>query len=271
MEKYYADQHLHTSFSGDSDTPPEEQFDRAVSLGMSEICVTDHHDYDMISDVDFNLDFENYIPEMQRLAEKYRGKLDISIGVELGLQLHIADYLDELVKKYDCLDFIIGSHHVVDGIDPYFPEYFEKYGKNAYERFFEVTLKRIKRIKCYDSLGHLDYIVRYGKKHGLSYSYSEYADYIDSILRQLVTDGKALECNSGAFSRGMDEPNPCCDVLKRFRELGGELVTLGSDAHSPETLGDSFELCGEILKSCGFKYYAVYKKRKPEMRNLFNG
>lgn len=268
MKRYYADQHLHTSFSGDSETPPEKQIERALSLGMSEMCFTDHHDYDMKSDVDFNLDFDAYIPEMQRLKEKYSPVIDISVGVELGLQLHIADYLDELTKKYSCLDFIIGSNHVIDGIDPYFPVFFETNGADSYERFFKVTLERIRRIKCYDSLGHLDYIVRYGKKHGLTYSYAEYADYIDEILRQLITDGKALECNSGAFSRGMDEPNPCTDVLKRFRKLGGELVTLGSDAHSPETLGDRFSECGEILKSCGFKYYAVYKKRKPEMRVL---
>lgn len=268
MDRYYADQHLHTSFSGDSDTPPEEQIERAVSLGMTEICVTDHHDYDMISDVDFNLDFDAYFAKMRELKAKYSGIIDISLGVELGLQLHIADYLDELVQKYSCLDFIIGSHHVIDGIDPYFPEFFEKNGADSYERYFKVTLKRIKRIKCYDSLGHLDYIVRYGKKHGLSYSYSEYSDCIDEILRQLVTDGKALECNSGSFSRGMDEPNPCTDILKRFRELGGELITLGSDAHTPETLGDRFADCGEILKGCGFKYYAVYKSRKPEMRPL---
>lgn len=265
MDRYYADQHFHTSFSGDSDTPPEEQIKRALSLGMTEICVTDHHDYDMVSDVDFNLDFDAYYAKMCELKQKYGGIVDISIGVELGLQLHIAEYLDELVQKYGWLDFIIGSHHVIDGIDPYFPEFFEKHGADSYERYFKVTLERIKRIKCYDSLGHLDYIVRYGQKYGLSYSYRKYSDYIDGILRVLVSDGKALECNSGAFSRGMDEPNPNTDVLRRFKELGGELITLGSDAHTPETLGDRFDYCGELLKNCGFKYYAVYKKRKPEM------
>lgn len=268
MDKYYADQHFHTSFSGDSDTPPEEQIEKAVSLGMAEVCVTDHHDYDMVSDIDFNLDFDEYLAEMSELKERYSGVIDISIGVELGLQLHIADYLDELVKKYSCLDFIIGSHHVVDGIDPYFPEFFEKKGADPYERYFKVTLERIKRIKCYDSLGHLDYIVRYGRKHGLSYSYGEYSDCIDEILRQLISDGKALECNSGAFSRGMGEPNPNAEVFRRFRELGGELVTIGSDAHTPETLGDRFAYCGDMLKDCGFGYYAVYKNRKPVMRPL---
>ena len=109
MDRYYADQHFHTSFSGDSDTPPEEQIERAISLGMTEICVTDHHDYDMVSDVDFNLDFDAYYAKMCELKQKYGGIIDISIGVELGLQLHIAEYLDELVQKYGWLDFIIAS------------------------------------------------------------------------------------------------------------------------------------------------------------------
>ncbi|MGN0607698.1 MAG: histidinol-phosphatase HisJ family protein [Oscillospiraceae bacterium] len=266
-EIYYADQHIHTDFSGDSDTPPEEQIEKALSLGMKRICFTDHHDYDVVSDVDFNLDIPRYLTETTRLKEKYADRIEICTGIELGLQNHIADYLEKLTKEYS-FDFIIGSIHYVDGLDPYFPEFFEKNTESAYERYFDVTLKRIRNIKCYDSLGHLDYIVRYGKKHGLTYSYKQYADRIDLILKQIIADGKALECNSGGLSRGLDEPNPGAEVFKRYKELGGELVTLGSDAHSPDTLGCKFEQCGEMLKSCGFKYYAVYKNRKPVMEKL---
>ena len=95
-----------------------------------------------------------------------------------------------------------------------------------------------------------------------------YSDYIDPILRKIIENGKALECNSGGLSRGMNEPNPCEDIFRRYRELGGELVTLGSDAHSPETLGYGFERCGQMLKSCGFKYYAVFRSRKISMEPL---
>ena len=204
---------------------------------------------------------------MPELKKKYSGRLDIRTGIELGLQSHIADYLYKLTEEYP-FDFVIGSVHFIDGLDPYYPEYFEKHGKNSYRLYFETLLRRIRKVKCYDSLGHLDYIVRYGTPHGLTYSYSEYGDYIDEILRQIISDGKALECNTGGLSRGLTEPNPCRDVFVRYRELGGELITLGSDAHSPETLGCCFDRCGAMLRDCGFKYYAVYEKRRPEMLSL---
>lgn len=263
----YADCHIHTSFSGDSDTPPAEQIERAISLGMKRICITDHHDYDVVSDIDFNLDLPEYFKELSRLREEYKDRIEISAGVEMGLQSHISGYLEELSEKYP-FDFIIGSVHFVDGLDPYYDEYFDTHENNAYERFFEVTQSRIKKISCFDSLGHLDYIVRYGQKRGLSYSYGEFADLIDPILGVLIDKGKALECNTGALARGMTEPNPCKEIFLRYRELGGELVTLGSDAHSPESLGVAFEMVGEMLKNCGFKYYAVYKDRKAEMLRL---
>lgn len=263
----YADCHIHTSFSGDSDTPPREQIEKAISLGMKRICITDHHDYDVVSDIDFNLDFPKYFEEMSRLREEYRDRLDICTGVEMGLQSHISGYLEELSKSYP-FDYIIGSVHFVDGLDPYYDEYFDTHGGNAYERFFEVTLKRIKKINCFDALGHLDYIVRYGQKRGLKYSYMEFSEYIDPILKLLTQEGKALECNTGALARGMTETNPCKEVFLRYRELGGELVTLGSDAHSPESLGICFERAGEMLKDCGFKYYAVYRGRKAELLRL---
>jgi len=263
----YADCHIHTSFSGDSDTPPREQLDRAVSLGMKRVCITDHHDHDVVSDIDFELDFFSYFDEMLRLRAEYENRLDICIGVELGLQCRIAEYLEGLTGEFP-FDFVIGSVHFIDGLDPYYDEYFETHPKNAYERFFEATLSRVKKIDCFDSLGHLDYIVRYGQKHGLSYSYREFAEYIDPILRVLIEKGKALECNTGALAKGMNDPNPCREVFMRYRELGGELVTLGSDAHSPENLGFGFDRAGKMLKDCGFEYYTVFRERQAEFLPL---
>ena len=267
MFEYYADQHLHTSFSGDSETPPEDQINRAVSLGIKHICITDHHDHDVVSNIDFELDIPKYMTEMKRLKAEYSDKIDISTGIELGLQNHISEYLYKLTDNYD-FDLVIGSIHFIDGLDPYYPEYFEMHGKHSYERYFEVMYSRIKNIKCYDVLGHLDYITRYGRDHGLTYSYRQYADYIDEILRLIISGGKALECNTGVLAKGYDEPNPSFDVFRRYKELGGELITFGSDAHTPEPLGVGFESCGEMLKSIGFGYYAVYRHRNPAMEHL---
>ena len=109
----YADQHLHTSFSGDSETPPEEQAEKAIALGMERICFTDHHDHDVVSDIDFELDIPRYMAAISELKKKYSGRLDIRSGIELGLQSHIADYLYKLTEEYP-FDFVIGSVHFIE-------------------------------------------------------------------------------------------------------------------------------------------------------------
>lgn len=257
------DFHLHTEFSGDSETAAEEQVLRAIALHMPCICITDHHDPDVVSDCDFNLDLEKYFPAMEALRARYRDRIRIEIGIELGLQNHISDKLSLIAARYP-FDFIIGSCHYIDGMDPYFPVFFEgKEEKEAYRRFFEVTLERVRNLDCFDSLGHLDYVVRYGPNQNRAYRFADYQDLIDPILETLIQKGKALECNTGGFHYGLGHPNPCEEILCRYRSLGGSLITIGSDAHTPDRLGFDFDRARTLLKSCGFTHYTVYHQREP--------
>lgn len=262
------DFHLHTSFSGDSDTPPVRQIEQAVRLGMACICITDHHDMDVRSACDFNLALPDYFPAMEELRDRYRKNLKVEIGIELGLQNHIIPELNQVALEYP-FDFIIGSCHFIDGLDPYYPEYFEgRTESESYRHFFEVTLKRVQNMDCFDALGHLDYVVRYGPNKNKAYHYKDYQDVIDLILKTLIHKGKALECNTGGFHYGLGHPNPCEEILCRYRELGGELITVGSDAHSPEYVGYAFDSAALLLKKCGFSYYSVYHKRIPRFLPL---
>lgn len=262
------DFHLHTSFSGDCDIHPQIQIEKAISLGMNRICITDHHDYDVVSDCNFELDLPSYFPAMEDLKNRYQSQIQIEIGIELGLQQHIAGYLKTISRQYP-LDFIIGSSHFIDGLDPYFPVFFEKRSeKESYRRFFQVSLERIQKLDCFDSYGHLDYIVRYGPSQNKNYAINDYMEYIDPILRALIEKGKSLECNTGGFRYGLGHPNPCEEILCHYRKLGGELITVGSDAHSSDYVGYAFERTAELLKACGFRYYTVYHQRKPEFLPL---
>ena len=100
------------------------------------------------------------------------------------------------------------------------------------------------------------------------YSYKQYADIIDEILKLLIEKGKGIEINTGGFKYGLGHPNPTEDIIARYRELGGEIITVGADAHKPEHVAFDFEKVSGILKEAGFSYYTVFKNRKPEFVKL---
>lgn len=266
---YYIDTHCHTCFSGDSDTPVTDQIERAIQLGMPALCITDHQDFDYPEgDTLFEFNTDDYFAKLLPLKEQYKDRIDLRIGVELGLQTGIPTDLAAYAKKYD-FDYIIGSTHVCLGVDPYYPDLYERVPEDeVYEAYFREQAENIKTWSCFDVAGHLDYIVRYGPNRNANYSYKKYADYIDEILKTLIANGKGLECNSAGLKAGLGHAHPTEDILLRYRELGGEIITLGSDGHIPEHLGYLFEHAGSILKTCGFKYYAAYKNRKPEFYPL---
>ena len=134
----------------------------------------------------------------------------------------------------------------------------------AFERFLNVSLENAKTMDCYDVFGHLDYVVRYAPHQNEQYSYGRFRDLIDMILVELIRRGKGLECNTGGLKYGLGHPNPTEEVLVRYRELGGEIITVGSDAHRPEHIAYEFAKIAEILQECGFRYYAEYRNRHPE-------
>lgn len=256
-----ADCHLHTEFSTDSETPMRVQAERALELGIPAICVTDHMDMDYPQG-EFWLDTDRYMEAVRRLQEEYRGRLEIGFGVELGLMEHLRARQEEYLKKYP-FDFVIGSVHLIHGEDPYNGELFRKYGDDeVFREYFRLSHRLLADAPSIQSWGHLDYVVRYGQNPEV-YSYRKYADEIDAVLKLLLEKGIALEVNTAGF-RTLGRTNPEPDVLRRYRELGGELITVGSDGHQPEYLGYRFRETEELLRSCGFSYYAVFRQRKPE-------
>ena len=242
--------------------------EQAIHLGMSEICITDHHDIDYPKDEEghtFLLDTDRYISAVRKLQEQYKDKLTIHLGIELGLMSHIADKIIAYTDKYHDFDFIIGSSHLVYGKDPYYPAYYEgRSEKEALLEYFESILENIAVFDGFDVYGHIDYVVRYGPNKNASYSYQKYADIIDEILKALIIKDKGIEINTGGFKYGLGHPNPTEDIIKRYHELGGEIITIGADAHQPEHVAFDFEKVPSILKEAGFTHYTVFKNRKPE-------
>jgi len=139
-------------------------------------------------------------------------------------------------------DFVIGSIHLIQGYDPYYPEFFcDKTDSEAYDLMLDETIRNIEVIEDFDVLGHLDYTVRYGTHRERDYSYQKYSDKIDYILKHLISHGKGIEMNTAGLRYGLPFFHPHPDVLKRYMELGGEILTLGSDAHKPEQIAYAFD------------------------------
>ncbi len=269
------DCHVHSCFSSDSETPVEDMLEHAMKRNFSYFYLTDHMDYEFpISEegMDFLFNPNEYFSTLEKLQVKYTNKIEIRPSIELGLKPHLREDYRKLLKEYP-FDFVIGSTHLVNDLDPYNAEFWEERSEKAsLIAYFETVIENIRSFPEFDSLGHLDYAIRYAPSVKqrianslIHYQYKEYADYIDEALKLLVHYGIALEVNTAGYAKGLGQPNPKIDVLKRYKEFGGELITIGSDGHVPNAYAFGFGEVEELLKKVGFRYYAIFKQRKAEM------
>lgn len=265
----FSDYHMHTAFSADADREPKRMIHAAINKGLKRICITDHMDKDYFAEgKEFIFDVDKYYETLLRLKGKYAEKIDVCIGIELGLQPHLKEFSEELVSRY-AFDFVIGSVHTVNGKDPYYPEFYKnRSDEDAYREAFRATIDAIKSTDAFDVLGHMDYVIRYGKNREDEYRYNLFADEIDEILKSLIQNGKGLEVNTGGWKYGLSFAHPHEEVLKRYKELGGEIITVGSDAHKEEHVAYDFERVSELLSRCGFRYVAEFVGRKPIFKQI---
>lgn len=267
------DQHMHSYHSGDSKSPMKDMIESGITNGLQGITFTEHLDLDFPPAEEtpagmWDLDVDTYYAEWTRLTEQYEKRCKVRLGIEMGLQEHLATVHKSYAQQY-AFDFVIGSMHLLDRVDPYYGACFVgKTDEDVYYRYFEATYENIKAFPDFDSLGHLDYVVRYGKEKDLHYSYEQNKDVIDPILRFLVENGKGLEVNTAGLRYGLRNPNPCVDVIKRYRELGGEIITIGSDAHVTKDIAYGFNTVGDLLLNLGYRYYAVFSGRVPVFEKI---
>lgn len=268
-----ADFHTHSNFSGDSQAPMEDMIQRAIDLGLDTICFTDHHDdpypynHGELRDL-FLLNIKDYRSEFLVMKERYREQINVLFGVEIGLQAKYAAVSSEFVHEND-FDFVIASSHLADERDPYYVDFFEDREEHlAYTEYFESIVENIHAFQDFDIYGHLDYVIRYGPNKNKYYSYEKYQEIFDEILRLLIHHNKGIEVNTSGIKYKLGHPHPHFDVVKRYKELGGSIITIGSDAHAKEHLCYEFPYVRDVLLSIGFQYYTVFEKRTPSFRPL---
>ncbi len=263
------DCHLHSCHSSDSDCSPKDIIQTAIKLGLPAICFTDHNDFLFPPEngvTQFQLDFNTYYKDIAAMREQYQD-YPIYIGVEQGLLPAAAD----MINAYDSthlLDFIIGSSHLVYGQDPYYPKFWEdKNITDTIKAYYQSIIDNINICSNFDIYGHIDYIIRYIPDKHYNYNACDYMDYIDAILKNLIETGKGIEINTAGIRYGT-KTNPEPAILKRYRQLGGELITIGSDAHKLSDIGSHMNIAKDLLNDCGFRYYTIFIQRKPHFFKL---
>lgn len=260
------DYHIHTHFSSDCIVNPEEYVERAMRLGIKEICFTDHVDFDypeINGEELFRVDIDRYFKELTELKDKYADVIKIKIGIELGVNPSVYEQNHDFVTKYP-FDFVIGSSHIVNGIDPYYPEYWENRPiDEGIMDYYEAILKNVTFYNDYDVYGHLDYVRRYVKDKSYVYIDEKFYDITEMILKNIISKGHGIELNTRGLQEGFTPYIPTIVILERYKQLGGEIVTIGSDSHKLRNLGYGFKTAKDILINAGFKYYSSFENRKP--------
>ena len=267
--KITADYHVHSNFSGDSQSSMDEMIQKAISLGLTHICFTDHMDYDypkqyLGSARSFEFNVDKYFKHIEKMQEKYK-EIKVLAGIELGVRPYLADKLNNLVEGYP-FDFVIASSHLVEDFDPYFPDYWEYYNNDpnlGIMKYFDSIIENIQVFHNFDTYGHLDYIIRYVPNKSFTYDPKLYWEQIERLLLTLVELNKGIEVNTAGLKYGLPFAHPKVEILKKFIELGGSYITIGSDGHKPEHLAFDFNKEADILKNMGIQQYAIFEKRKP--------
>lgn len=273
------DYHVHTQFSDDSEYPMEQVVEDAIVRGLNELCFTDHVDYGIKVDWDSgaeivcrdgqplaNVDYPKYLETIRDLREKYGDRITLKTGLEFGVQVHTVPQFRALFQKYP-LDFAILSVHQVEDKEFWTQEFQEGRTQKEYnERYYQELLDLTKTYQEYSVLGHLDLIVRYDEQG--AYPFEKVKPVVAEILRNAIQNGKGIELNTSFHRYGLSDSTPSRAILELYRDLGGEILTIGSDSHRPDHLGAYIQEGQELLKSLGFTRFCTFEGMKPIFHSL---
>lgn len=250
------DSHMHTRFSTDSKMKIDEAVARAGELGIG-IIITEHMDIAYPEPAAFIFDVETYFKEYR----KYRND-KVLLGIEIGMRSDCLEENCRLVEEYP-FDYVIGSVHVIENIDLYTAEFYQGRTKEeVYQQYFKAMKECV---ACYDgihSLGHIDYIARYARFTDPEIYYDEFRECIDEVLAIVADKGKALEINTRRLGNRAAVEN-IMPIYRRFFELGGRMVTIGSDAHYAKDVGRDLKAGLEIAERSNLKV-VNFKEGKPQ-------
>ena len=265
------DYHIHTAFSADSQMDIDLTITTAIKRGLTHIAITDHMDHEHYNPfIKFDLNIQEYSRVIDELKEKYKHQITIAKGVELGLQPYLLDWCRDFLDT-NSFDFVIGSIHNVQKQDLYTKFTQNKCKHDCIQGYLLDLQECVTNFDGYSVVGHFDVIRRYIKDEDDEDNTINFEDYLDittEIFKTLIHKGKGIEINTSGLRKGLGATSPSIEFVKRFCQLGGEILTIGSDAHIPTEIGQDLEAAVVIAKAAGFKYLTTFAQGKPEFHRI---
>ncbi|MDW8098104.1 MAG: histidinol-phosphatase [Anaerolineae bacterium] len=272
---WLADSHVHSTHSCDARSTLTEMCQRAVELGLHFICFTEHLDLDPRDDGYRYFRPEAYFAEIEAARAQFRGQLTIGAGVEVCYQSQREDEIADWLERWP-FDFVLGSVHIVEHGDDWVmvPDRASMLAwsacrtvRNAYLPYFE-ELRRAASSGLFDALAHLDLVKRYGTLVYGPFDRAAFADELDAVLEAALAYGTAIEINTSGLFQPAGETFPGLDTVRRYRELGGCILTIGSDSHDIHQLGRGLDVAIAQAQAAGFTEIACFLQRRPQLYPL---
>ncbi len=257
------DYHLHSQFSCDSRTNMEQICQAALNAGLTEIAFTDHMDltYPHQYENHYIHDLDHYFATIAQYQQRYSGQLRIRVGLEIGLERHRLKQYEKIINGYP-FDFIIGSVHEINGVAVSQKAFFQGKSKlQVYQQYYSAILDCIQQFDHFDVIGHLDYCKRYNPAPYQAGDHLLCLDLVTQLLQELIGRGKGLEVNTSGFRHSSAMCLPHFDILRHYRQLGGTIITTGSDSHRAEYVGYPMAETTAVLKQLGFQTISTFGLR----------
>ena len=270
---FLADQHTHSVCSPDAEYGMAELALAGAERGLDLLCITDHVD---TVDCDtaifdpgcFERIRDRQAEEFLAAREAAGDRIELRLGLELGEINQQPELARAIVSARD-FDFIIGSLHALRGMADFRQlkydsiEQCQRLTAEYFSQLWELTSE-----DSFDVIGHIGYTNRYMERAGFHVDMLGYCEQLEAIFRRLIYSGRGIEVNSSGLRQGSGTTFPQREILKLYRELGGEIITIGSDAHFPRDVGADIRECTELIKSLGFEYVTVFRARRAEFEKI---
>lgn len=267
---FKCDYHTHTLFSFDGANTPNELCEAAIARGVTDLAITDHLECNWRAEAAYPpFDAQKHYEEIAAAKEKYKGKLNLAYGIEIGQYNQYPEEADPLLQKYD-YDFVIGSVHNLKGaldfyywdFDAVFRDMKPSYLGHVFERYIDELCEVVDGCQYIDTIAHLTYIYRYCAMSGHHYDFLQHAEKVEKLFRKMIAKDIALEINVSTLWKGLGFSLPDRDFLSLYRDCGGRLITVGTDSHGVAHIGECVDEGFSILRSVGLSDILVVRNKE---------